>query len=244
MEHPELQELVDVPRERLDVEYKAWPDLKDNEARAKLARHLCALANHGSGFVVFGINDDMTDAGPPPAGAGPYDRDTLSGIVDRYLTPAFQVDVYEVSSAVTGTTHPVVWVPSHEAVPVCSARGGPEKDGKSVGIAQATYYTRAPGPKSVPISKPELWMPIIRRCVLHERQALLAGLEPLLRTPGRPVAAPDAPLRRWHDAGHGRFLELADSDDDAEQLKRAHYQFSYQITVAGGQQLRHGGVRG
>ena len=237
MEYPELQELVDVPRERLEAEYKAWPTLKDNEARAKLAKHLCALANHGGGFVVFGINDDMTDAGPPPSGAGPYDRDTLSSIVERYLTPTFQVDVYEVRSAITGTTHPVVWVPSHDAVPVCSARGGPQKDGKPVGIAHATYYTRASGPKSVPISRPELWTPIIRRCVLHERQAFLAGLEPLLRAPGRPVAEPDAPLRRWHDAGHRKFLELAGSDDEAEKLKRAHYQFSYQIAVAAGPPL-------
>ena len=81
----------------------------------------------------------------PSPEAGPYDRDTLSGIVDRYLTPAFQVDVYEVRSAITGTMHPVVWVPSHEAAPVCSARGGPERNGKPVGIAQATHYTRVPG---------------------------------------------------------------------------------------------------
>ena len=80
-------------------------------------------------------------------------------------------------------------------------------------------------------------MPIIRRCVLHERQALLAGLEPLLRAPERPVTKPDDPLRRWHDAGHRKFLELADRDDDAEQLKRAHYQLSYRIEVADGQQL-------
>ena len=237
MDNRELQELVDVPRERLEVEYKAWLDLNDKETRAKLARHLCALANNGGGFVVFGINDDMTHANPPSGRAGPYDRDTLSGIVDRYLEPTFQVDVYDVPSAITGTTHPVVWVPSHEARPVCSVRGGPERNGKPVGIARATYYTRVPGPKSVPISKSDWWNPIIRRCVLHDRQALLAGLEPLLRSPGRPVAEPDDPLRRWHDAGHRKFLELADSDDEASQLKRAHYQFSYRIAVAGNQRL-------
>lgn len=33
----------------------------------------------------------MTSAGEPPAQAGPYNRDSLSGIVKRYLTPAFQV---------------------------------------------------------------------------------------------------------------------------------------------------------
>ena len=133
-------------------------------------------------------------------------------------------------------------VQSHEAWPVCSARGGPETNGKPVGIAKATYYTRAPGPKSIPISKPDLWTPIIRRCVLHERQALLAGLEPLLRTPGRPVAEPDDPLRRWHDAGHRKFLELADSDDEAEQLKCAHYQFSYRIGGVDGQRLAMTGL--
>ena len=43
MDNRELQELVEVPRERLDVEYKAWLDLDDRETRAKLARHLvCA----------------------------------------------------------------------------------------------------------------------------------------------------------------------------------------------------------
>ena len=55
MDHPQLQELVDAPTERLDVEYKAWLNLDDREARARLAKHLCALANHGGGFVVFGI---------------------------------------------------------------------------------------------------------------------------------------------------------------------------------------------
>ena len=122
MENPELQDLVDAPRERLDAEYKAWLDLDDKAVRAELAKHLCALANHGCGYVVFGIADDMTSAGEPPAQAGPYNRDSLSGIVKRYLTPAFQVEVYEVKSARTGVTHPLVWVSSHEAVPVRSRR--------------------------------------------------------------------------------------------------------------------------
>ena len=66
MDTPGLQELVDAPRERLDVEYKAWLDLTDGPTRAKLARHLCALANFGGGFLVFGIDDDMTPSGPRP----------------------------------------------------------------------------------------------------------------------------------------------------------------------------------
>ena len=86
MDHPELQDLVDAPRGRLEVEYKAWLNLEDREAQAGLAKHLCALANHGGGFLVLGIADDMTPAGPQPPEAGPYDQDKLSGIVRRYLT--------------------------------------------------------------------------------------------------------------------------------------------------------------
>ena len=242
MTNPELQDLVDAPNETLDVECKAWLDLDDNAARAELAKHLCALANHGSGYVVFGISDDMTSAGEPPAQAGPYDRDSLSGIVKRYLTPAFQVEVYQVKSASTGVTHPVVWVPSHETVPVCSKRAGPHDDGKPVGIEQSTHYTREPGPSSVPATTPEHWGPIIRRCVRQDRRSLLDGIEPLLRTPGRPVPEPREALRRWHDAAHRKFLEVVDGHRGADQLKRAHYQLSYRISAADGEQTGMGGL--
>ena len=237
MDHPELQDLVDAPRERLEVEYKAWPNLKDGEARAGLAKHLCALANHGGGYMVFGIADDMTPAGPQPAESGPYDQDSLTGIVRRYLIPTFEVAVYRVVASATGTSHPIVWVPSHEAVPVCSRRSGPKKAGEAVGIEEATHYTRAPGPESVPATTPAHWGPIIRRCVIHERKALLAGLEPLLRAPGGPVGEPGEALRRWHEAAHGKFLEAAGTDREGDCLKRAHYQFSYRIDVAGGERL-------
>jgi len=242
MENPELQDLVDAPRERLDTEYKAWLDLDDKAMQAKLAKHLWALANHGSGYVVFGIADDMTSAGEPPAQAGPYSRDSLSGIVKRYLTPAFQVEVYEVESARTGVAHPVVWVPSHEAVPVCSKRAGPHNGGKPVGIEQGTHYTREPGPASVPATTPEHWRPIIRRCVRHDRRALLDGIEPLLRTPGKPVPEPGDALQRWHEAAHRKFLQVVDGDPGADLLKRANYQLSYRIGLAGGEPLGMGGL--
>ena len=84
MDNPELLELIDLPRERLDVEYKAWLDLNNDETRAKLARHLCALTNYGGGYLVFGINDDMTSSGTCPSGSGHYNQDILSGIIKRF----------------------------------------------------------------------------------------------------------------------------------------------------------------
>lgn len=237
MDNAQLRELVDAPVERLDVEYKDWLDLDDKEAQAKLAKHFCALANHGGGFVVFGITDDMTPAGMKPAHAGPFDRDRMSSIVKRYLTPAFQVEVYDVAASATAIVHPVVWVPSHTAVPVCSLRAGPHDGRKPAGIEQATHYTRAVGPESVPVKTAEAWAPIIRRCVLRERKALLSGLEQLLRSPGAPDSEPEETLRRWYEAAHSKFLGSVDGDRNAKLFQRAHYQFTYRIDVADGQQL-------
>ena len=44
----------------------AWLNLDDREVQAGLARHLCAIANHVGGFVVFRIANDMSPAGPQP----------------------------------------------------------------------------------------------------------------------------------------------------------------------------------
>ena len=242
MENLELLDLVDAPRERLDVEYKTWLDLKDRGVQAELAKHLCALANHGSGYVVFGISNDGTSTAEPPQRSGPYDQDSLSGIVKRYLTPTFQVEVYEVKSTRTGITHPVIWVPSHREVPVCSKRAGPHDSGKPVGIEQVTHYTREPGPASVPATTPEHWRPIIRRCVRQDRRALLDAIEPLLRLPEKPIPEPGEVLQLWHDAAHEKFLAIADGDPAAGLLKRAHYQLSYRISVAGGEKLDMGGL--
>ena len=146
-------------------------------------------------------------------------------------------------SARTGVGHAVVWVPSHEAVPVCSKRAGPHVGGKPVGVEQGTHYTREPGPASVPTTTPEHWGPIIRRCVRHDRRSLLDAIEPLLQPPGRPVPEPGEALQRWHDAAHQKFLEVVDGDPDSDLLKRAHYQLSYRIGPAGGEQTGMGGPR-
>jgi len=55
--------------ENLGVEYKAWMDLTAKEARAELEKDLAATANHGGGFVIFGVDDKSRK----PTGRSPYD---------------------------------------------------------------------------------------------------------------------------------------------------------------------------
>ena len=62
----DLSDLVDNPRETLEIEVKQWFDLGESVVRAKLARHMAALSNHGGGYLVFGFRDDLTvDPGRP-----------------------------------------------------------------------------------------------------------------------------------------------------------------------------------
>jgi hypothetical protein len=74
----DLAELVDDPNERLSAEYKAIVDFDLPEARAKLARHIAALANHGGGHIVVGFNDDLSPAATPSTGTRwrPWSRPT------------------------------------------------------------------------------------------------------------------------------------------------------------------------
>src|SRR5260221_4793564 len=130
-DRPDLQDLVENPPEILDVELKDWMDIaNDGVARANVARHIAALANHGGGYLLFGFHDNRTPNPSSPYPIEAFHRDIISSIVKEYLTPTFQCEVDFITSR-AGTTHPVVWVPSHGAVPVCSKADGPH-DAKGV----------------------------------------------------------------------------------------------------------------
>jgi predicted HTH transcriptional regulator len=115
MAFAELQELVDAPNETLGVEYKSGLDLSNQEARADLARHIAAIANHGGGYIVFGF-DDLTLQYVASPFAKAIDRDNISSIVKKYLEPTFQCDVVFVRSS-AGNEHAIVSVPAHGATP-------------------------------------------------------------------------------------------------------------------------------
>jgi predicted HTH transcriptional regulator len=199
---PEIQELVDNPVEALHVELKAWLDLSDRETRAKTARHLAALANYGGGYLVIGVRDDLQlDEAGHPGNLAAFSADQFGGIIDRYLTPAFQCDVAAVTPAVGGRPCIVVRIPSHGSVPVCAKANGPENGkGNLVGVRQGEHYIRVPGPKSVAIDSAEQWQPLIRRCVMNDHQSLLESFGRLLHPvePAKPAAT--FSLREWHDA--------------------------------------------
>jgi schlafen family protein len=230
----ELQELVDHPNETLSAEYKEWFDPSDNAARAKLARHLAAMANHGGGVIVVGFTDAMAYAGANPFTRIPWNRDTVTSIVKKYLEPSFQCNVYEVTSS-AGNVHPVIEVPPHKGVPICAKAGGPVVEGKSTGIERGVYYIRKPGPESAPILTAVEWAPIIRRCAMHERAAIIAAIDAAIRG-GAARPDTDEALKIWHDAARSVFVKDAQAAQQTDLIQR-NFQFSYTIEPTGDEKI-------
>ena len=64
----DLDDLINEPRETLDVEVKEWLDLTDNDHRAMIAKEIIALANHGGGFLVIGFKEKPDGTFQPSTG--------------------------------------------------------------------------------------------------------------------------------------------------------------------------------
>jgi len=228
----DLQDLVDQARENLHVELKDWLDLKDSVCRANLARHIAALANFGGGYIVIGFNDQGDEINSSILTCRDYSRDDISGIVKKYLVPAFQCDVATGKSSLSGQLHPIIRVPGHRETPVCSQADGPQDSkGRPQGIRIATYYMRMPGPASEPILTPDGWRALIHRCVLNERERLIASLSAVIAGRQEHSEISDA-LLDWHRRSYDRFAAVLASSSNFHwnvPYSSNHYELSYRI---------------
>ncbi len=136
MASSDLSELIAAKSETLEVEYKAWMDTADGEIKAKLAKHLAALHNHGGGFLIFGVDDKTrVPQGPTALLRKTFSEDAISSIVKRYLEPVFQCQITWAN--LDGTDYPVVIVPGHGGRPTITKSDGPQgSNGKPVGVTQ------------------------------------------------------------------------------------------------------------
>ena len=120
-----------------------------------------------------------------------------------------------------------------------------KKPGGPQGIRSGVYYVRKPGPESAPVLGAEDWDPIIRRCVLNDRDRLLSDFSVLMqRSERRRVEGPGR-LPEWHRGSEERFLELLPGDIGARwpvSIKEHRYQLSYLISTDGGELLEMGRV--
>lgn len=244
----DVQALIDTPCRSLDVEYKSWRNLNHNEDRAELARDIAALANHGGGHVIFGFDQDSLipeDTHPFQTNCTP---EQVRAIVRAFLDPPVACEVATLRSAL-GNLHPTIRVAGHATVPICIRQDGPLV-GSARLVERGEYYirkheacARAPyigvsRPQSCRIDAPQDWLPLIRRCVRQDREALLAMIDASIEG-RRQVPSLTDRLARWHDAAHAAFLRLVPLSPVAEQLRRAHYALSYCVELVGDEMLDH-----
>ena len=221
-------------RDTSDVEIKSWIDFNDRFTKPKIARHLSALANNGGGYLVFGFNDDLTRDQNRPVSLEQYNRDYFSSIIKHYLLPTFQCDVLTVVNGL-GEEIPIVRVPSHGSVPIGAKRDGPmDSNNRPSGIRSGTYYIRKPGPESAPILGAGEWLPLIRRCVLNERESLLQSFSDIVDLNKHSVNDTSDRLDRWHSESKGKFdgiVSACETNGWNIPITDNCYQLSYLISV-------------
>jgi hypothetical protein len=178
-DRPDLKELLARPREALDIEIKEWLDLTDNNQRALLAKAIIAIANHGGGYVVIGLQESTEGQFSPapdrPRDLAAFKQDNIQSSIDKYVDPPFQCQVQHIEHPGGHGSFPVVSVPGGHRTPIRAKVRSP--DGK---VEQDRVYIRRPGPKSEQPQSSVEWDQLFEKCLRARRDELLDGIRDLL----------------------------------------------------------------
>ena len=214
------------------MEVKNWLDLKDDKHdKAIFAKSALALANHGGGFVVLGLEESgegLVEAANRPATLERYDQDLINGIVQSYCDPPFHCSVHLVPSP-KGAKFPVVKIPGGNRVPVRARRAGPDE--KTVQLN--AIYIRRPGPRSEPPQSGQEWDSLLSRCLANRRDEMLGYIRDLLTgaiPQVEPIDAEDG-LEQWIAASFDRWSALIDPlpENVGPRFPNGYYNFAYEI---------------
>lgn len=229
----ELQPLLGEPREDLAAEYKTWLDLSTNEHKAILAKAAIALANHGGGYIVVGFEDHGHQLAPAdrPANMLEVAQDEVNAAIQRFATPQFHCELYNVPHPAGQAKHPVIVVPGNMTEPVMSKR-----DCAGV-ISHNRCYIRKPGPRSEEPQTAEEWRVLLRRCVLAGREDMLEAIRSIVtgrvETALLPLNARDE-LHAFCEGARARWLMLAEGlpDNSPAHFSLGHYELGFSLIGA------------
>ena len=115
----QIQQLVDAPSERLNIEVKPWLDPSKEWGEEKIAKALLALRNQNGGFLVIGFKDDDMSPIPPPNDLdirSTFHKDQIQWIVSRFASRSFSVDIHFPKR--DEVEHPVIQVQTGIKTPI------------------------------------------------------------------------------------------------------------------------------
>jgi hypothetical protein len=227
-----LADLLVDPREDLDFEVKNWLDLRgSNEDKATFAKAVLAMANHGGGFVVFGLLETggrIVEAEGRPATLDGYNQDIVNGIVQNYCDPQFHCAVHVVANP-DGALFPIVIVPGGHRVPVSARRAGPHGNI----VQNNAIYIRKPGPRSEMAQSAQDWDRLLARCLRNRRDEMFDQIRDLITGAVPQVEPPteSARLDEWIVASFQRWRMLAQAlpENVGARLPHGYYNFAYEI---------------
>lgn len=176
----DLDDLVNEPRETLDVEVKEWLDLADNDHRALIAKEIIALANHGGGVLVVGFEEQADGtfnvAAGRPSNLDAWSQDSIQSIVAKYIDPGVQCRVHHRPRTGGTEKYPLIVVPGGYRVPIRAKAGSP--DGKKLVVHRV--YIRRPGPASEEPKSAEEWDRFFERCLQNRQADLLDAMRSIM----------------------------------------------------------------
>jgi hypothetical protein len=223
-------QLVVRPNESLSHEYKAWLSLTENEGKATLARAAIALANHGGGVIVIGM-DEIQDRGlvsvVRPGAMRRYTQDEINNAVNRYAEPQLHCELLFVAHPDSGIEHALVIVPGDTPTPVMSRR-----DCENV-IQIGKCYIRKPGPRSEEPRNADEWRTLLTRCMRAARDDLLNAIRNIMS--GEAGEAPRTEvaelLSDFAQPALARWQELtADLDPTADaRFTHGYYELTFKL---------------
>lgn len=233
---PDLGELLSRPREALDIEIKSWLDLSDNNQRALLAKAIIAIANHGGGYVVIGLQESNEGQFSPapnrPADLSLFKPDNIQSTIDKFVDPPIQCSVQHVEHPDGHGLHPIVLVPGGHRTPIRGKVASP--DGK---FEQDRVYIRRPGPKSEQPQSSAEWDRLFEQCIRARKEELLDGIRDLLGGRETNKQSPRArsidKLDAYKKESERRWLERTKSLPNDASPKFQHGSYSATIILDG-----------
>jgi hypothetical protein len=188
-----LADLLRNPREALDIEIKGWLNLAEANDRARLAKAIIALANHGGGYLIIGLTEQAGQfypASDAPVDLAGLSQDAVQNAVQKYVDPPIQCRTEHVVNPNNGLRFPIVVVAGGHRVPLRAKFGSP--DGK---LVKGRVYTRCPGPRSEEPQTFADWDQLFERCLLARKVELVAAFRDLLAGEAPRLAAREPDLR-------------------------------------------------
>ena len=227
-----LADLLVDPREDLNFEVKNWLDLQgSNEDKATFAKAVLALANHGGGFVAFGLLETDTgivEADSRPVALDGYNQDLINGIVQNYCDPPFHCPVHIVPNS-SGALFPIVRVRGGHRIPVRARRAGPHGNI----VQKNAIYIRKPGPSSETPQSAQDWDELLARCLSNRRDEMFDQIRDLITGAVPQVEQTTAPARldAWIEAGFKRWRALIQKlpEDVGPRFPHGYYNVAYEI---------------